>query len=467
MKEVALDSLDPREQKQVQNANKAISKNPVYAIDILSNIIQRHPGCLEVRRNLRQAQQRATQSKSGGLSGLMSKVSGLGMSLRAPKVDKEPVKALEAAEEMLRANPGNIAAHQLLGEAAKTLELNETAAFAYEEIYRIEPKNAANVKELMEAYISIGKNEDAIRIGEVAYRANPNDDVIESLVKKASVEQTVDKGRWEEEKSFRDKLKDEDEAQKLEQASRAKTGEAGLRSLIEDALQAVEAEPDNINLYRDLASNYRKLGEFENALEWISKARQLEGGKADVNLERLASALQREKMQAAVQAQETILEKDPENTEAKAALEAIRKEAHVMRREQSEHLVQRYPNEFSYRFELGEIYLEDGEIDAAIKELQLAQRSPKVRVQALILLGKAYKEKGFHDLAVEQFISAKGEIPGVTDVKKDVLYELGQCYELQGDMEKAMVEYKALYGADIGFRDVAQKIDDFYSKQNG
>jgi tetratricopeptide (TPR) repeat protein len=189
----------------------------------------------------------------------------------------------------------------------------------------------------MEAYIVIGKNEEAIRVGEAAYRANPNDDTIESLVKKASVQQTVNKGRWEEDESFRDKLKDEEEAQKLEQASRAKTGEAGLRSLIEDAKEAVEAEPENINLYRDIASNYRKLGEFENALEWIQKARQLDGGKADVNLERLASALQREKMQAAIQTQEAILEKDPENAEAKTALDAIRAEAHAMQREQAEH----------------------------------------------------------------------------------------------------------------------------------
>ncbi|CAI8305053.1 MAG: Lipopolysaccharide assembly protein B [Opitutia bacterium UBA7350] len=467
MKEVALESLDPRLQKQVQNASKAISKNPVYAVDILSNIIQRHPGCLEVRRDLRKAQQRATQNKSGGLSGLMSKVSGFGRSFRAPKVEKDPQKALEAAEEMLCSNPGNIAAHELLGEAAQALELNETAAFAYEEIYRIEPANTENVKALMEAYILIGKNEEAIRIGEAAYRANPNDDGIQMLVKKASVEQTVDKGRWNEDESFRDKLKDEDEAQKLEQASRAKTGDAGLRSLIKDALEAVEAESENINLYRDIASNYRKLGEFDNALEWINKARQLDGGKADVNLERTASALQREKMQAAIQAQEAILEKDPENLDAKAALESIRGEAHAMQREQSEHLVQRYPNEFSYRYELGEIYLKDNEIDAAIKELQLAQRSPKVRVQALILLGKAYKQKGFFDLAIEQFGSAKREISGVTDAKKDVLYELGKCYELQGNMDKAIAEYKILYAADIAFRDVAQKIDDFYSKKNG
>jgi hypothetical protein len=34
-------------------------------------------------------------------------------------------------------------------------------------------------------------------------------------------------------------------------------------------------------------------------------------------------------------------------------------------------------------------------------------------------------------------------------------------------MEKAMAEYKALYSADIGYRDVSQKIEDFYAKKNG
>ena len=186
-----------------------------------------------------------------------------------------------------------------------------------------------------------------------------------------------------------------------------------------------------------------------------------------MNLERLVVVLQREKMQASIQAQEAILEQDAENAEAKSALESLRKEARTMRREQAENMVQRYPNEFSYRYELGELYFEDGEVDAAIKELQLAQRSPKVRVQALILLAKAYKAKGILDLAIEQFNSAKSEISGVSDVKKDILYELGTCYEQQGDMEKAMIEFKSLYSADIAYRDVSEKIEAFYAKKNG
>ena len=317
----------------------------------------------------------------------------------------------------------------------------------------------------MAVHIKTGNCEEAIQIGDAAYRANPSDDEVQALIKKASVEQTMKKGKWEEDKSFRDKLKDEDESQKLEQAGRAKTGESGLRALIEEAKKGWLKIQTILIFYREIASNYRKLGDFDSALEWVGKARSLEAGRADVNLERMVGTLKREKMQKAISDVEERLEANPEDLTAKTELEKLRAEARAFRLEQSEDLVQRYPNEFSYRYELGELYFEDEEIDKAIKELQLAQRSPKVRVSALILLGKAYLAKGFHDLASEQLTNAKSEIPGMTDQKKDVLYQLGSAYEQQGDMDKAMVEFKALYGADISYRDVSQKIDDFYSNK--
>ena len=466
MEEIALKDLDTRLQKQIENARKAVDKNPSYAVDILSNILSRHPACLEARKILRQAQQRASKGKTKGLGGLLSKMTSIPFTMGSEsKIKKDPAKAIESAEQILNANPENVAGHKILAAAAEELKLYSTAVFAYEAVRQIDPKNAENIKALMSVYIQTGQSEEAIRIGEAAYRANPADDEVQALIKKASVEQTMEKGRWEEDKSFRDKLKDEDESQKLEQAGRAKTGESGLRALIEEAKKGVEAEPGNMNFYREIASNYRKLEDYDSALEWVGKARQLEAGRADVNLERLVGTLKREKMQKAIAVVEKRLEGNPQDAAAQAELEKLRAEERAFRLEQCEGLVQRYPNEYSYRYELGELYFEDGETDKAIKELQMALRSPKVRVGALILLGKAYLAKGFHDLAAEQLTTAKSEIPGMTDQKKDVLYELGSAYEQQGDMDKAMVEFKALYGADISYRDVAQKIDAFYSKK--
>jgi len=467
MEEISLSSLDSRIHKQVDNARKAISKNPTYAINILNNIISRHPGCLEVRQLLRQAQHKASGGKSKGLGGFLGKVTSLPFAMTGgSKIKKDPGAVLEAAEQMLNTNPSNPTAHKMLGAAAEALELKETAAFAYEQLFKLDKSNTESAKLLMNAYIDSGKCKEAIEIGDAAYRANPSDEEVQSLIKKASVQQTMKSGGWEDQdSSFRDKLKDEDESQKLEQAARAKTGEAGLRSLIAEAKKALEAEPENMNFYRDIASHYRKLGEYDDALEWLGKARQLESGRADVNLERLEGTLKREKMQKAIEDAEQALEGNPEDAAAQADLEKLRSEERAFRRKQAEDLVQRYPNEFSYRFELGELCYEDGDVNKAIENLQLGLRAPKVRVNALILLGKAYLQKGFHDMAAEQLQTAKAEIPGMNDQKKDVLYELGSAYEQQGDMEKAIAEFKALYSADISYRDVAQKIDDFYSKK--
>jgi len=466
MQEITLKDLDSRLQKQVENARKAIDKNPAYAVDILSNVVSRNPGCLEVRKILRQSQQKATRGKSKGLGGFLSKVTSLPFSMTSnAKLKKDPGAVMEAAEQLLSANAANPVAHKMLGAAAEALELQETAAFAYQELYKLDKTNTESAKLLMSAYIAAGNNKEAIEVGDAAYRANPTDDEVQALIKKASVHQTMEKGRWEQDESFRDKLKDEEESQKLEQAGRAKTGEAGLRSMIAEAKKEVEQEPGNLNFYRDIVSNYRKLGEYDEALEWVAKARELEAGRADANLERLMGTLKREKMQAAIAAAEESLEANPEDAAAKAELEKLRAEERVFRRDQAESLVKRYPNEFSYRFELGELLFEDDEIDKAIENLQLALRAPKVRINSLILLGKAYLKKGFHDMAAEQFQSAKSEITGMNEQKKDVLYQLGQAYEQQGEMDKAIAEYKALYGVDISYRDVAQKIDEFYSKK--
>ncbi|MEM1221193.1 MAG: tetratricopeptide repeat protein [Verrucomicrobiota bacterium] len=465
METIPLKDLDPRLQKQIENARKAIGKNPTYATDIMLNIVKRNPGCLEAREILREAQKRASKGKGKGLSKFFGKMKS-SISGGEAKVKKDPVKAMEEAEDMLNSAPDNAGAHKMLGMAAEALELYDTAAFAYRELYTVDPSNSESAKLLMKAYIKVGDTDEAIKVGDAAYQKNPSDDEIQSLIRKASVEKSIQKGKWEEEQSFRDKLKDEEEAQKLEQSSRAQTGEAGLRSLIEEAKKGVEAQPGNLNNYRDLVSHYRKLEEYDNALEWLSKARELESGRADVNLERLDGTIQREKMTKAISEKEAALESDPENAALKADLEQLRVEERSFRLSQAEDLVQRYPNEFSYRFELGELYFEDGEIDKTIKELQLALRSPKVRLGALILLGKAYQQKGFFDLASEQLLTAKSEIPGMSEQKKDVLYTLGESYEKQGETEKAIAEFKALYGADISYRDVAEKIDTFYSQKN-
>jgi tetratricopeptide (TPR) repeat protein len=43
-------------------------------------------------------------------------------------------------------------------------------------------------------------------------------------------------------------------------------------------------------------------------------------------------------------------------------------------------------------------------------------------------------------------------------LKKDLLYNLGNAYELMGDQEKATAAYKEIAKVDFSYRDVREKI---------
>ena len=106
--------------------------------------------------------------------------------------------------------------------------------------------------------------------------------------------------------------------------------------------------------------------------------------------------------------------------------------------------------------------LDGGDVNGAIRELQLAQRSPKNRHLAMLNLGRAFIAGSKFDLAADQLAVAKGEIGLMNDLKKDVVYELANALEKSGKRDEAIAEYKALYMADSTYKDVSEKINAFY-----
>src|SRR5690625_1329747 len=119
MSEILISDLNPRLQKQVENARFAIDRdNLEYAIEICMSVLEQEPACLPVRKLLRAAQMKHFRSKNqlmakalGGVSSALPLMAG------GSKVKKDPAKAMEAAEKALSKNPTNVAAHKLLAQA--------------------------------------------------------------------------------------------------------------------------------------------------------------------------------------------------------------------------------------------------------------------------------------------------------------------------------------------------------------
>lgn len=465
IEEISLNDIDPRLRKQVENARKNVNVNPAYVAEVCTGILQRHPGCLDVRKVLRDAQRRINGGKNA-FATQMKNLSVMPMAIKLnSELKKDPRAAIISAEKVISQAPDSKVGHQVLGKAAQALGMKETAVFAYECIYKLDPKDNTNNEAYGTALIEAGQSPEAVKLGDAILRENPANEVAQDLVRRASVALSMEKGRWEEEGGFREKLANEDEAIELEQASRVVNDAETVEKLAQKNLQLLEKEPENLNLYREIVSGYRSISNFEKALEYTKKARQTSSGRADPTLERLEMDLVQAQIRQSVQELEARAEAAPEDAALQKELEQARAKEQTQRLENARRIVEKYPNDYAARFELGQMLYLEKNYDDAIQQFQLAQRNPKVRVRAILMLGKTFIAKGIFDMAIEQLEIAKKELVIMDDTKKEVIYELAKAHEHNNDTEKAITEYKIIYSSDIAYRDVAEKINSFYAKK--
>ncbi|MBI5766191.1 MAG: tetratricopeptide repeat protein [Verrucomicrobia bacterium] len=463
MPEVPVASLDPRHQKLIDNARIALDRGQLdYVLEVTAQVLKVQPGCLPVRRLQRVAQLRSSKGKGGFMSRVSSGLSAAPFMFGGGK--KDPAKQLETAETLLAKDPANVAALKMLAEAAQGLGFPETVAFALDAVRELEPENRANLLALGEAWLAAGKPADALKIADEILAAKPTDAEAQSLMRKASVAQTVTKVGWGAETSYRDKLRDEKQTVSLEQEAKIVTADVMTQRLLDEALARVAKEPLNLNHYRSVAQAYRQLGNFEEALVWVRKARAQPAGKTDATLEKQETELAAAIIDRRVHEAEAAVAAAAGDAAAQAKLAAARAELAAFKLTEAKSYVERYPNDFAARQNLGGLLLDAGQVDAAIGQFQQAQKSPQVRIAALVGLARAFKAKKLFDLAVSQLNTAKAELGGMDDTKKDVIYELGTCLELMGRRDAAIEEFKVIYSEDIGFRDVAEKINAFYAR---
>lgn len=461
MPEIPVSSLDPRIQKQIENSQIALQRgNLDYVLDVTSQVLKVAPGCLPVRRLQRVAQLRHLGSKNKLFAKAFGSVTQAGFLFGGKK---DPSKSLENAEKMLASDPTSVPALKLLAEAAQGLDMPETVAFAWEAIHELHPTDREALLNYGEACLVAKRPKEALRAADELLKLKPQDGDALALMRKAAIAQTTEKGNWEDKGSFRDKLRDEAQSAMLEQSAKIVTSEEMTQKLIDEALVRLEAQPENLNHYRSVVDGYKKLNKLDLALDYVRKARALPSGAADVTLGKQESELKTALVEQRIKELTARAAAAPDNAELAAELAKAQKDFAEIQLAEAKDYAERYPNDYAARFTLGNLYLQAGDYQNAIANFQQAQKNPKVRVAAITGMGKALKARKMFDLAIAQFKAAKSELEVMDDLKKDVIYQLAECYEGMGKKDEAIAEYKILYSDDIGYRDVADKINAFYS----
>ena len=93
---------------------------------------------------------------------------------------------------------------------------------------------------------------------------------------------------------------------------------------------------------------------------------------------------------------------------------------------------------------------------------QVAARNPQLRIKSTIFLGRCMALKGLHAFAIEQFEKAKVEYLIMDATKKELLYSLALAYEKCGKKKEALETLKEIFSVDIAYRDVSQRIENYY-----
>ena len=432
-----------------------------YAIDLFNQVLAKQPGVYECRKALRTAQMK----KAGGGSGFFKKMlSSAGSSPMVAKghmaLSKDPAEALQIAEHILNGDPTSSGAHKLVVEAATALELPKTAVLSLEILVANSPKDRDVAIKLAYALADAGAPGRAEKILADLYRSFPTDNELAQALKDLSARKTLDEGGYEAladgTGSYRDILKDKEEAVSLEQQNRQVKTEDVAERLINEYETRLKTEPKNLKLLRSLAELCTQKKQFDRALGYYEQIKSSEVG-ADASLDRSIADTMVRKFDHEI----SLLDASaPEHTEKVAKLQA---EKVAYQLAECQKRAERFATDLQIRFELGQLYFQAGKIGEAIQEFQKAQGNPHRRIAAMNYLAQCFAKRRMFDLATRTLQGALKEKVAFDDEKKELIYNLGCVLESMGKKDEAIKQFELIYEIDIGYRDVGAKVDAFYS----
>ena len=360
-------------------------------------------------------------------------------------------EAMAEAEKLLSINPLDPDNIDAAVKAAEAAGKPEAAAISVEAAYSGN-QGDVNLLERIATYYMMAKNYAKARDAyDKLAKLKPGDQRILQLLKNAEAQTTMSSG-WSDsigkKGGFQGILANKEQAKKLDQANKAVVTGDDAEALIEEKKKQIEKEPNNMNFYRALARLYMQSKRFPEAIQTLEQAQQV--NSADPELDRMLSTVRAADYEARIEE----LRKEGKTEEA----DALEVEKNQFVFDDLATRVDHYPNDLHLRFELGYQYYIYEYYDDAIQHLQLAQKSPKDRLQALYYLAMCFLKKGQTDMAVMQLETARDQIPTMDDLKKKVVYQLGLCAEEAQDYEKAYSYYKDVYSADVTFGDLNERM---------
>jgi tetratricopeptide (TPR) repeat protein len=328
---------------------------------------------------------------------------------------------------------------------------------------------------LAQYYIVLGQSDKAVQIYQHIMNVDPSDIEARRGFTNANARSSIVKQGWGKKESVRDMLQDQGVARELEAEARVGMSVEQIHERIGEWSRRYEKNPQDFQIARRLGELYEQLTDFQTASQWYAYASSLR--PEDVSLSSYAQQVARRAAgqtsapavptggvnshAAAPAATPPAAPLPPDRAPDTSSLSVTESEIAI-----AKNRVENNPTDLNLRYALGQAYVQAGKFSEAIPELQRSKNSTSLRPRTLFLLAQCYQHKGIHDLAVRSYQEAVGEIVVMDELKKEALYECGLLLEKMGLTTDALDQLKLIYEYDYGYRDVAERVENAYSRQS-
>jgi tetratricopeptide (TPR) repeat protein len=443
-----------------------------YAVELFEQVLEYKPDHTKARHYLRISERaKLKRIPYSPLSSFFKKLSSSFITIKAYFLDHrgQLEEAIKQYEKALRVDPNNERALKNLANDLLNLNMTEAAIEVFEEIRDVNLNNVGALKKLGDLYLKKENYTQAQDCFERVLKLKPHDLDAERGLKNLAALGTIKRGGWEEKTTFREKILDKTEAERLEKEEHTVKTKEDINFLIEQTKKQINSLGETVSNLKKLADLQIKADYLNEALETYQKLKEKNPQDSQVQEKILDLRLKIIDQEIKAKEEKINTKVTQDAKEIKEEINKLKKQKNELRLEGLKQRVSQFPNDLKLRYEYGKALYEASQVDRAISQLQLSVNEPTKKTTSLNLLGLAFKQKKMLDLALTQFKKAYNSL-SKSDKKvaeeKEILYNLAQTYEEMGQKEQAIEQYKKIYESDINYKDVAKKIEETYQKKN-
>lgn len=424
----------------------AAQENFDYAADIYTECVVGEPGnALYIQAFLTNLKKKYNNNKRGKGLGFL-KLTPIKAALRKAIHAKDWVNVFKTGAEALKINPWDTGVLTALSEACDQCGFHEAQLVYLRMALDANPKDVEMCRRCGKTLAELGLYDQAIAMWHKVEQLRPNDPEASKAVADLAVRKTIEVGGYDREGESR---------RRIEAAGGAVSSTEAL-SRRERLELEIKRQPNNLSLYVELAELYVRDDDYPKAEQLMAKAYEVTKDVAakekleDIQLRRLRQELAEAEKQYRSSA----------NEKTKEALIAAQKALWSKELEVYRDRVERFPNNLSFRFELGVRYQLNEMYEEAIKQYQQAQSDPRRKGLCLLNLGQCFEKIGQHRLAIKHFEDAIQEISDRdAENKKRALYAAGVLSYRLKDYRRAEQHASALAAMDYSYRNVGEFLE--------